>query len=70
MKLKFCGLILLVFTSGVVASNNLGRLIPVNSSYVASWWKVGFACFVATMFGAFAWNTARAEWKPKSAGGE
>ena len=59
MKLKFCGLILLVFTSGVVASNNLGRLIPVNEAYAASWWKVVFACFLAIMFGCFAFKTAR-----------
>ncbi len=58
MKVKFCGLILLIFAAGMTASNNLGRLTPVNDAYTASWWKVGFACFLAVMFGYLAWDIA------------
>jgi len=60
-KLKFAGVLFLVFLSGVNVANNVGRLVEINPNYNAAWWKVGFALVLAVTFGVWAWRVARYE---------
>ena len=48
-KLECAGVIGIVFMSGVVASNNLSRLIDTSAAYQASWYKFGMSIIIAVV---------------------
>jgi hypothetical protein len=48
--IKYCLGVIVIFISGGVAMVNMSRLVAVNQSYEATWWKVIMSILIAIIW--------------------